>query len=156
MNTSMLDYTNIVKALASFQIESKKIYSYLKTEEKITLNFSGYTKTISKSETLDSMNLIENLAYMRELNMWIAYFNDLQCVIKKTIKKEENQYAYLEAFRNPKRENKKLKLMESKSQENHNKLLSYQKKILQQIRLLNLILNALTYATNENCKKYNR
>ncbi|HCL4480249.1 TPA: hypothetical protein N2D99_002337 [Clostridium botulinum] len=124
---------------------AKQINAYLK-EEKLNLNFEGYTETLRDYLKITNCDLLglENLTY--DLNLWSNYFGDLEGFIELQTLKFENKLLYLQGFVNKKVIDTNLdkEISKAKKQYKHFKL--FQKHIVTQKKMF---INAYRHCTRE-------
>lgn len=149
-------YESVIKNLGVFQIASRNIFRFFNDEENIRLNFNGYTQTLAESQSYDLLSSDELMRYIFELNAWLDYFNELECVIKKILLTYENRQFYLESFLNPQKVNKKIKNMIENNNNKLNLIAEYHDLLIGQIGILYMIIKNCMQQLNENQQKYNR
>lgn len=149
-------YDSLVVSLGQFQVASKEIYPQLLKEEGIRLNYEGYSETLFKSRQVEIFSFDEVFIYVKELNAWIDYLNEVLCLMNKLSLRYENRNLYLLAFVNPKKQNKKIDKLLAENEKKKEVVSQYYTQLYNQLRLLRLILKDTQHKFGEDAQKYNR
>lgn len=89
-------------------IEMAKVINVYLKEEKLSLNFLGYTETIKEYLSMSNIDFDKLGSLTLELNLWSDYFGQLQGLIELKMLKYENKTLYFQSFYDKKVPNEKL------------------------------------------------
>ena len=149
-------HDSLTVSIGQFRVTSREIFPYLIKEENMRLNFAGYTETVMRSKQIETLDFDEMFIYIKELNAWLDYLNEIICIINKLSLRLENRELYLLSFIDTKRENKKINRLLKENEESKIMVDGYYTQLYNQIKLLNMFLKNCNQKFDEDSHKYNR
>lgn len=112
-------------SLERFKNISKKSAKTL-AKHGIELNFKGYENFIDELSMVDDTSTESVLQVIKMASFWKEYFDGVVSVVHMTRMGVENKQLYLEAFRDPIRENKKLEVEITKNKKELEVIYNYE------------------------------
>lgn len=155
MMVEKLTESSVLNSLDHFKKNIRNSSKYFK-QEGIILDFTGYEKMIKEALVERNYDFDELFQKIKIHLLWKDYLQQLYAEILLIERRYENTLVYLQAFINPKRENKKLQDLLDKTTQFIKDCKQVCQTIYDQIRILKKILKYSIDSYNRLISEYNQ
>lgn len=155
MMIEKLTENSILSALDRFKKSTRSSAKYFR-KEGILLNFEGYENMIKEALVERNYDFEELFDKIKTYLLWKDYLQQLYAEILVIERRYENTLLYLEAFVNPKRENKKLQDMVNKTFLLKKDCKQFRLTVYEQVRIMKKILRYSIDSYNRLITEYNQ